>query len=175
MSYLRIQIFQLCQTLSFTGNYAISYFYLLRTVLSVRDLIVFNVLYFIVPYHSHRTDEELSLFTWKRPFELSSSPSLYVDGTSRRDVIQGILGDCWLLSTCAAIAKREDLLHRVLSPKQVALTFMFLPVFSLNRIFYIKTKTVILIIVPIHYRFYMEKNTRALSKSDYGDMGNWKQ
>ena len=134
MSYLRIQIFQLCQTLSFTGNYAISYFYLLRTnILSVRDLIVFNVLYFIEPYHSHRTDEELSLFTWKRPFELSSSPSLYVDGTSRRDVIQGILGDCWLLSTCAAIAKREDLLHRVLSPKQVAYLFMFIPVFSSKR------------------------------------------
>ena len=30
-----------------------------------------------------------------------------------------ILGDCWLLSTCAAIAKREDLLHKVMSPDQV--------------------------------------------------------
>ena len=44
-----------------------------------------------------------------------------MDGTSRRDVIQGILGDCWLLSTCAAVAKREDLMHRVLDPKQVKL------------------------------------------------------
>ena len=101
------------------------YFYLIsvkmdKNILSIRDFILFHQLYFRVPYHSHRTEEELSLFTWKRPFELSSSPSLYVDGTSRRDVIQGILGDCWLLSTCAAIAKREDLLHRVLSPKQVA-------------------------------------------------------
>ena len=94
-----------------------------------RDLIASHLLDLIVIYYSHRTEEELSLFTWKRPFELSSSPSLYVDGTSRRDVIQGILGDCWLLSTCAAIAKREDLLHRVLSPKQVAQTFMFLPYF----------------------------------------------
>ena len=102
---------------------------------SVRDFIVFNVLCLFLFYYSHRTEEELSLFTWKRPFELSSSPSLYVDGTSRRDVIQGILGDCWLLSTCAAIAKREDLLHRVLSPKQVAQTFVFLPVFSLKKIY----------------------------------------
>jgi calpain len=47
-----------------------------------------------------------------------SQPELYVDGTSRRDVIQGILGDCWLLSTCAALAKKEDLLHRVLAPDQ---------------------------------------------------------
>ena len=70
-------------------------------------------------HESARTEEELSLYSWKRPFELSSSPSLYVDGTSRRDVIQGILGDCWLLSTCAAVAKREDLMQRVLDPKQV--------------------------------------------------------
>ena len=70
-------------------------------------------------YYSKRSEEELALYSWKRPFELSSKPSLYVDGTSRRDVIQGILGDCWLLSTCAAIAKREELLHRVVSPEQV--------------------------------------------------------
>ena len=32
---------------------------------------------------------------------------------------QGVLGDCWLLSTCAALAKKEDLLFRVIDPKQV--------------------------------------------------------
>ncbi len=36
-----------------------------------------------------------------------------------RPFIQGILGDCWLLSTCAAVAKREDLLHKVVPPDQV--------------------------------------------------------
>ena len=46
-------------------------------------------------------------------------PAIFVDGTSRRDVIQGVLGDCWLLSTCAALAKKESLLHRVLDPGQV--------------------------------------------------------
>ena len=56
---------------------------------------------------------------WKRPCEMVSEPRLYVDGTSRRDVIQGILGDCWLLSTCAAVAKREELMHKVLDPSQV--------------------------------------------------------
>ena len=30
-----------------------------------------------------------------------------------------MLGDCWLLSTCAALAKKESLLHRVLDPSQV--------------------------------------------------------
>ena len=33
-------------------------------------------------------------------------------------VQKGILGDCWLLSTCAALAKKEELLHRVLPPNQ---------------------------------------------------------
>ena len=55
---------------------------------------------------------------WLRPHELVNRPELYVDGTSRRDVMQGILGDCWLLSTCAALAKKEDLLFRVLPPDQ---------------------------------------------------------
>ena len=56
-----------------------------------------------------------------------------MDGTSRRDVIQGILGDCWLLSTCAAVAKREDLMHRVLDPKQVKLQMtMAIILLSLN-------------------------------------------
>ena len=48
---------------------------------------------------------------WLRPHELVSKPALYVDGTSRRDVIQGILGDCWLLSTCAALAKKVSIIH----------------------------------------------------------------
>jgi len=46
-------------------------------------------------------------------------PRIFVDGTSRRDVVQGVLGDCWLLSTCAALAKKEELLFRVIDPKQV--------------------------------------------------------
>ena len=33
-----------------------------------------------------------------------------------------MLGDCWLLSTCAALAKQEWLLHRVLDPGQVTVT-----------------------------------------------------
>ncbi len=34
-------------------------------------------------------------------------------------IVQGILGDCWLLSTCAALAKREDLIYKVVNPDQV--------------------------------------------------------
>ena len=61
----------------------------------------------------------MSQFSWARPHQLVTAPRLFVDGTSRRDVIQGVLGDCWLLSTCAAIAKKEELLYRVIDPSQV--------------------------------------------------------
>ena len=50
---------------------------------------------------------------WLRPHELVTKPELYVDGTSRRDVIQGILGDCWLLSTCAALAKKVNFYRNI--------------------------------------------------------------
>ena len=39
---------------------------------------------------SPRSHDEVSQYSWKRPYELSpdGEPQLYVDGTSRRDVIQ---------------------------------------------------------------------------------------
>ena len=36
-----------------------------------------------------------------------------------RYALQGVLGDCWLLSTCAALAKKEELMYRVIDPNQV--------------------------------------------------------
>ncbi|KAG7174957.1 Calpain-9-like [Homarus americanus] len=49
---------------------------------------------------------------WKRPFELQEEPHLFVDGASRRDVVQGELSDCWFLSSCAAVARTPKLLER---------------------------------------------------------------
>lgn len=40
-------------------------------------------------------------------------PELFVDGASRRDVVQGALGDCWFLSSCAAVARKSKLIERV--------------------------------------------------------------
>lgn len=70
--------------------------------------------------YSEPEDEGLQQVAWMRPHQLVEEPSLYVGGTSRRDVLQGVLGDCWLLSACAALAKRQSLLFKVLDPDQAS-------------------------------------------------------
>ena len=92
-----------------------------------------------------------------------------MDGTSRRDVIQGILGDCWLLSTCAAVAKREDLMHRVLDPKQVKLQMiMAIILLSLNLLNFSLSLSVHIIVS--YFRFFMVKVTKDTFRLIYGDM-----
>ena len=93
-----------------------------------------------------------------------------MDGTSRRDVIQGILGDCWLLSTCAAVAKREDLMHRVLDPKQVKDQMtMAIILLSLNVIFDF-SQNLNVQTIALNCRFFMVKDTKDTFRSIYGDM-----
>ncbi|XP_063584758.1 calpain-A-like [Penaeus indicus] len=66
-------------------------------------------------FFSERTDADIA---WKRPFELVDEPQLFIDGASRRDVVQGCLGDCWFLSSCAAVARKSKLIERVVPPEQ---------------------------------------------------------
>ncbi|KAL3120633.1 hypothetical protein niasHT_007925 [Heterodera trifolii] len=57
---------------------------------------------------------------WKRPGELTSDPQLIASssGASRFDVVQGQLGDCWLLAAAAVLTLREELFFRVVPPDQ---------------------------------------------------------
>ena len=40
-------------------------------------------------------------------------PHLLVDGVSRDDIKQGGLGDCWFLSSCAAVSQQERFMRKV--------------------------------------------------------------
>ncbi|KAJ8304739.1 hypothetical protein KUTeg_018322 [Tegillarca granosa] len=51
---------------------------------------------------------------WKRPLEISSRPMLVSDGTSRHDMKQGELNDCWFLSTLSAIAEKPQLIANII-------------------------------------------------------------
>ena len=39
-------------------------------------------------FYSERSEAELASYAWARPHQLVEKPAIFVDGTSRRDVIQ---------------------------------------------------------------------------------------
>eukprot|EP00753_Platysulcus_tardus_P008548 PLAT16095.1.p1 GENE.PLAT16095.1~~PLAT16095.1.p1 ORF type:complete len:894 (-),score=525.29 PLAT16095.1:252-2933(-) len=47
--------------------------------------------------------------SWKRPEEYSRESSLFKDGVGAGDVVQGGLGDCWLLGSMASVAAHPTL------------------------------------------------------------------
>ncbi|XP_059139505.1 calpain-A-like isoform X2 [Physella acuta] len=67
-------------------------------------------------------DPAASKIVWLRPFEIvgpNERPLFIKEGVSRADIMQGILGDCWFLSSCAAIAKRSKLINKIIPSYQV--------------------------------------------------------
>ncbi|KFD48822.1 hypothetical protein M513_10306, partial [Trichuris suis] len=55
---------------------------------------------------------------WRRPGKIVDEPQLFVEGHSRFDVIQGELGDCWLLAAAASLTLKDELFYRVVPPDQ---------------------------------------------------------
>ncbi|ETN76127.1 calpain family cysteine protease [Necator americanus] len=55
---------------------------------------------------------------WLRPGEIVREPQLITEGHSRFDVIQGELGDCWLLAAAANLTLKDELFYRVVPPDQ---------------------------------------------------------
>ena len=51
---------------------------------------------------------------WKRPTEISDDPQVFEAGSSRFDINQGELGDCWLLAALANLTLNKKLLYRVI-------------------------------------------------------------
>ncbi|OZC04845.1 calpain family cysteine protease [Onchocerca flexuosa] len=62
---------------------------------------------------------------WLRPGEIVKEPMLIAEGQTRFDVIQGELGDCWLMAGAASITLRDELFYRVVPPDQRIFHFQF--------------------------------------------------
>ncbi|XP_055880673.1 calpain-2 catalytic subunit-like isoform X1 [Biomphalaria glabrata] len=63
-----------------------------------------------------------NLIQWMRPYQLvedGTVPELVSYSVSSNDIMQGILGDCWFLSCCAAISKKKRLVNKVVPKNQV--------------------------------------------------------
>nr|XP_039267661.1 calpain-A-like [Styela clava] len=55
---------------------------------------------------------------WKRPHDLTENPRLLQDGITSDDIMQGTLGNCWWLSSVAAISRNPTCMHRVVPTNQ---------------------------------------------------------
>lgn len=56
---------------------------------------------------------------WKRPREISKKPPKFlIDGSSRFDLGQGALGDCWFIASTAVLATKPDLFGQVVPTDQ---------------------------------------------------------
>ncbi|TRY92476.1 hypothetical protein DNTS_028183 [Danionella cerebrum] len=64
------------------------------------------------------TREDLQRVVWRRPHELVSNPVYIVEGTSRFDLIQGVLGNCWFLASVGALTFQKDIMALVIQDKQ---------------------------------------------------------
>ncbi|XP_062427280.1 calpain-13 [Rhea pennata] len=63
-------------------------------------------------------EDKLWLIQWKRPTELQRNPHLIMDGVSRFDIMQGEIGDCWMLAALGSLTLQKRFLENVLPKDQ---------------------------------------------------------
>ncbi|XP_077945648.1 calpain-1 catalytic subunit-like [Gasterosteus aculeatus] len=61
---------------------------------------------------------DLCRVQWLRPMKLSPFPNFILDGISRFDVGQGVLGDCWFLASLAALTLQPQIFEKVVPVDQ---------------------------------------------------------
>ena len=57
---------------------------------------------------------------WLRPHEIVDSPKMFVGGTDQDDIVQGALGNCWLLSAMAVLAMNRELISQVVPDQDIS-------------------------------------------------------
>ncbi|XP_027766936.1 calpain-13 [Empidonax traillii] len=63
-------------------------------------------------------EDKLRRIQWRRPTELQRNPHLIMDGVSRFDIMQGEIGDCWMLAALGSLTLRKQFLENVLPKDQ---------------------------------------------------------
>ncbi|XP_074434314.1 calpain-13 [Larus michahellis] len=63
-------------------------------------------------------EDKLRQIQWKRPTELQRNPFLIIDGVSRFDIMQGEIGDCWMLAALGSLTLQKQFLENVLPKDQ---------------------------------------------------------
>ncbi|XP_035465750.2 calpain-2 catalytic subunit isoform X2 [Scophthalmus maximus] len=61
---------------------------------------------------------DLDRVKWLRPTKIVSDPSFIVDGVSRFDFGQGLVGNCWFLASIGALTFQDNILKQVVPPEQ---------------------------------------------------------
>ncbi|KAM7173051.1 calpain-13 isoform 2-T3 [Macrochelys suwanniensis] len=64
------------------------------------------------------SEDKLSRLQWKRPTMIERNPHLVVDGVSRFDIVQGEIGDCWVLAALGSLTLQRQFLENVLPKDQ---------------------------------------------------------
>ncbi|XP_035850838.1 calpain-8-like [Sander lucioperca] len=61
---------------------------------------------------------DLARVVWLRPEKIAPCPAFVLDGVSRFDFAQGVLGNCWFLASIGALTFQDDILGQVVPLEQ---------------------------------------------------------
>nr|XP_056709342.1 calpain-13 [Euleptes europaea] len=67
---------------------------------------------------SLKSEFELHKIQWMRPRDILKKPKLIVDDVSRFDILQGKIGDCWLLAALGSLTQQKRFLDNVVPRDQ---------------------------------------------------------